>query len=387
MARKGHYGNGTIAPSGKSTWRIRYRIEGERFAKTVKGTRTEAGRELRRLLQSGDTGMHVAPDKITLAHWIEQWLALKERATEAQTAERYATVMKVHVVPVLGSKALQKIVAIDIDRLYAALEQKLSPRTMSFLHVVLKSCLATAVKKSLLSTNPVDRAERPAPDDSKVGMVLDEENLTKLVQGFRCTALYGIVAVAAFTGMRRNEILALRWCDIDLAARTISVTRSVERTDKYGLRVKGPKSARGRRTIKIDEGLVALLQSERERHLRLVAGIPDGVEVDTSLIRLPEGALAFPALDGTDLSALRCPSSVTQIFARRTRKLGFPGMRFHDLRASHGTLLLDRGVGVHTVAERLGHDPALLLRVYAKRTKKSDTMAADIIGTMTKGVL
>jgi len=179
MARKGHYGNGTIAPSGKSTWRIRYRIEGERFAKTVKGTRTEAGRELRRLLQSGDTGMHVAPDKITLAHWIEQWLALKERATEAQTAERYATVMKVHVVPVLGSKALQKIVAIDIDRLYAALEQKLSPRTMSFLHVVLKSCLATAVKKSLLSTNPVDRAERPAPDDSKVGMVLDEEIVSR----------------------------------------------------------------------------------------------------------------------------------------------------------------------------------------------------------------
>jgi integrase len=387
MSKRGHYGAGSIDPSGKNSWRLRYRIDGKRYTKVVEGTRTEAAKELRRLLHSGDQGQHVPPDRLTVGQWIDQWLALKERATEAQTAERYATVMKNHIVPALGSKALQKITATDLDKLYGELEQKLSPRTMGFLHVVLKSCLATAVKKSLLSTNPADRAERPAPDDSKVGIVLDEAELTKLVQGFRCTALYGIVAVAAFTGMRRNEILALRWCDIDLAGRTISVTRSVERTDKYGLRVKGPKSARGRRTIKIDEGLVALLQSERERHLRLVAGIPDGVEVDTSLIRLPEGTLMFPALDGTDLSALRCPSSVTQIFARRARKLGFPGMRFHDLRASHGTLLLDRGVGVHTVAERLGHDPALLLRVYAKRTKKSDTMAADIIGTMTKGVL
>src|SRR2546425_12400703 len=109
--------------------------------------------------------------------------------------------------------------------------------------------------------------------------------------------------------MRRNEILALRWCDLDLAARTISVTRSVERTKKHGRRVKGPKSARGRRTIKIDEGLVTLLRSERERHLRIRAGIPDGVEVDTSLMRLPDNTLVFPALNGTDLATLRCPAS------------------------------------------------------------------------------
>src|SRR5258708_3707612 len=131
--KKGHYGSGTIAPSGKSTWRIRYRIGGERFAKTVKGTRTEAGRELRRLLQAGDDGRHVAPDKITLGQWIDQWLALKERTTETGTAERYARAMKIHVVPVLGSKALQKITATDLDKLYAGLEKRLSARTMTLL--------------------------------------------------------------------------------------------------------------------------------------------------------------------------------------------------------------------------------------------------------------
>jgi integrase len=385
--KRGHYGSGTLAASGKNSWRIRYRIGGERFAKTIKGTRTEAAKELRRLLQAGDDGRHVAPDRMTLGQWVEQWIALKERTTETSTAERYARVLKIHVVPVLGLKALQKITATDLDKLYANLENDLSARSMTLLHVVVKSCLTTAVKKGLLSTNPADRAERPASADNRVGMVLDEEQLPKLVQGFRRTSIYGVVAVAAYTGARRNEILALRWIDIDLEAKILSITRSIEETKKHGRGIKGPKSARGRRKIKIDDSLVALLRSERERHLRLVAGIPDGVEVDTSLIRLPEGALVFPATSGTDLTALRCPDAITKMFAKWARKLGFPGMRFHDLRSTHGTLLLDRGVGVHTVAERLGHDPAMLLRVYAQRTKKSDTMAADIIGTMTKGVL
>jgi integrase len=365
-------------------WRDR---EGRRHAKVFTGARTDAVKELRRLVHTVDTGEHVAPAKITFGQWVANWLALKERTTETGTAERYARAMKIHVTPVLGARPIQKITATDLDKLYADLEKKLSAGTMTLLHVVVKSCLATAVKKGLLSSNPADRAERPASADNKVGTVLDEDQLPKLVQGFRRTSTYGIVAVAAYTGMRRNEILALRWVDLDLEAKIISITRSIEETKKHGRRIKGPKSARGRRKIKIDDGLVALLRSERERHLRLVAGIPDGVKVDTSLIRLPEGALVFPAMRGGNLTVLRCPDAITKMFAKWARKLGFPGMRFHDLRSTHGTLLLDRGVGVHTVAERLGHDPAMLLRVYAQRTKKSDATAADIIGTMTKGVL
>src|SRR5258706_14558090 len=114
MARKkGHYGAGSIDKSGENSWRLRYRINGKRYTKVVEGTKTEAAKELRRLLHAGDTGAHVAPDKITLAAWVEQWLALKERTTETGTAERYARVLKIHVVPVLGLKALQRITATD----------------------------------------------------------------------------------------------------------------------------------------------------------------------------------------------------------------------------------------------------------------------------------
>jgi integrase len=217
--------------------------------------------------------------------------------------------------------------------------------------------------------------------------VLDKQQLTTFVQGFKGTALYAIVPVAAFTGARRNEILALRWSDLSVENKTLTIARGVEETKKHGRGTKEPKTARGVRTIAIDDGLVELLRVEQERHRRLVAGVPDGIDVDLSLVRLSNDALMFPGGDGTDLTKLRDAHAVTRNFVHRARKLGFPKLRFHDLRGSHETLLLDKGVPVHVVAARCGHDPAVLLRTYAKRTKKADTSAADVIGALSKRVL
>jgi integrase len=200
-------------------------------------------------------------------------LALKERSIEARTLERYSDILRLHIAPAIGQRPLQKITATDIDQLYGDLEKKLAPRTMGLVHVIVKSCFQTAVKKKLLAANPVEDAEKPNSDDEEAGTILDEEELGRLVQAFKGLSVYSIVAVAAFTGTRRNEILALRWIDVDLDAKTIAITRSVEETKAHGRRVKGPKTKRGRRTIQIDDGLVALLRTERERHLRLVAGI------------------------------------------------------------------------------------------------------------------
>ena len=137
------------------------------------------------------------------------------------------------------------------------------------------------------------------------------------------------------------------------------------------------------REFKIDASLVALLRQERDKALRIVAGVADQ-DVDLGLVRFPEDSLCFPAL-GT-LTALRCPAGITCSFLKRARKLGFAAS-FHDLRASHETALLDKGVPVHVVAKRCGHDPATLLRAYARRTKKADDKAAAAIGTLMDGVL
>jgi integrase len=199
------------------------------------------------------------------------------------------------------------------------------------------------------------------------------------------------VAVLAFTGARRGEVLALRWCDLDIENKTLRIERAVEQTAKYDLAIKEPKTKRGRRTITIDDDLIALLCSERDKLLRVKAGVPDGVTVDLTLMKLPDDALMFPnfAASGECFSFtnLRTPGNVTKEFSRRACLLGFPTLRLHDLRGTHETLLLDAGVPVHVVAARCGHDPAVLLRSYAKHSKKADTSAAAIIGALSKGVL
>jgi integrase len=126
-------------------------------------------------------------------------------------------------------------------------------------------------------------------------------------------------------------------------------------------------------------------ESERST-VALVAGVADGADVDLSPIKLPKGALIFPT-PGEDLTRPRDARSLTKEFIRRARKLDFPALRFHDLRGTHETLLLDAGVPVHVVAARCGHDPAILLRTYARRTKKADASAAAVIGAMSSGIL
>ena len=148
MRKRGHYGAGSIDPSGEGSWRLRYRIEGKRFSKVVQGTKGEAAKELRRMLHSADVGQHVAPDKVTLGAWIETWLTLVERNVNARTWERDAQLLRCHVVPALGARQLQKIAPTDIDALYVKLEGTLAPRTIHHVHVVLGACFKRRSKRS-----------------------------------------------------------------------------------------------------------------------------------------------------------------------------------------------------------------------------------------------
>jgi integrase len=155
--------------------------------------------------------------------------------------------------------------------------------------------------------------------------------------------------------------------------------------------MKGPKREAHKRTITIDDDLFTILLTEREKHLRIVAGVSDSAAVDLSLVILPEGALMFPNSPahgaGFSFVSPRVPRALTKTFTLKARKLGFRRFRFHDLRGTHETLLLDNGVPPHVVAQRCGHDVATLLKNYAKRTKKADTSAAAVIGGLSKTIL
>lgn len=390
MARD--YGDGGIDARGQDRWRLRYRIGGKRYTKTIRGSITDAKRELRALLKSGDDGAHVEPKRLTLGEWIDTWLELRRHKITARTLERYTELMRLHVKPTLGDRRLQSLTSVMFDNVYQSLrESGLSEGTIRYVHVVVGSCLRAAQQKKLIISSPMEGAEAPATGDEDVGQALEQDQLTVLVNGFRESALFPIVATAAYTGARRGEILAFRWSDLDLEAKTLRIERAIEETKAHGLRFKEPKTERGKRTIILDDGLVALLIAERQKYQRIIAGVADGQGVDFSLVKLPANALMFPAVPSRgaafDIARPRNPRHVTKEFCSKAKALGFASLRFHDLRVTHETLLLDAGVPVHVVAARGGHDPAILLRVYAKRTRKADTSAAAVIRGLSHGAL
>jgi integrase len=394
------FGDGAIDQRGKDSYRLRYRVGGRRFSITFHGSLSAARKELRALIRSGEVGDHVTPDKIKLSEWIDHWIGSgapgrKKKRVGQRTLERYEELLRVHVKPKLGARPLQKLQAVEIDELYAELENKMAPMTLHHVHVTFNSCLSTAERKGLVKVNPMRRAEQvPSAGESDHGEALEAVDLGTLVRGFKPSAsMYTPVAVDAATGARRNELLAFRWTDLDVDKKALRVDRAIEVTKKFGVRYKAPKTKRGLRAIALDDASLAILLKERERHQRIYAGIPDGVEVDLSLVRLPDDALIFPAVPqlGQDFSfnTPRNPRNFSKEFARRARRLGFAGFTFHHLRGTHATLLLDRGVPVHIVAERIGDDPAVLLRNYAKR-KRNTTANSSIstdINALTAGFL
>lgn len=401
---KRSYDDGGIEQRGENVFRLRYRVNGKKFSKTVRGKLTDARKELRKLVRSGDAGEHVAPDKITVGQWIDTWIEAgapgrKKKRVGQRTLERYEELLRVHVKPKLSARPLQKLAATEIDQLYGELEGKIAPMTAHHVHVTFNSCLSTAERKGLLIANPMRRVEQlPSPGESDHGLALDETDLATLVTGFRTSpTMYAPVAIDAATGARRNELLAFRWIDFDPDKKALKVERALEVTKKFGVRYKPPKTWRGRRTIALDDGSVRILLGERQRHLRIMAGVPDGVDVDLSLVRLPDDALIFPATPGPgedfSLSTPRDPRNFSKEFARRAKRLDFADFRFHHFRGTHTTLLLDRGVPVHVVAERIGDDPAVLLRNYAKRKRQRgdqptmDASVSAVISTLAAGFL
>ncbi|MCA1399345.1 site-specific integrase [Bradyrhizobium sp. BRP56] len=424
VVRKRSHGDGGIDQRGENTFRLRYRVNGKRFAKTFRGPLTEARKELRKLLKAKDDGLAVEPSKLTLAGWITLWIdsgapgPKNKRKVGQRTLERYEQLLKEHVVPVLGATALQVLQASAIDKLYAGLDGKvirdeLAPRTARHVHTVFNACLGMAELKRLVAVNPMRFVGQiPNPNPGKPEAVdleaddvdgadevdehdegLSEAELKTLVTGFKPSSLYPIIVLAAATGARRNEVLALRWSDLDADKKTLRIERAWEHTKKFGLRLKPPKTERGRRSIDLDEATIAVLLAEKDRLQRIVAGVPDGVDVDLSLVKLPARALMFPALpepgNGCVLTAPRVPRNVSKEFRRRADLLKFKGIKLHTLRGVHATALLDAGIGVHIVAKRIGDDPATLLRWYAKRkrTQAADTAVSAALTSLAAGFL
>ena len=246
---------GTIEQRSPGSFRLRYtlgsdHVTGKRrtATATVRGTRKDAERELTRLLRAIDTEEHVDPTRITVRQWLETWLDTVRAEISPKAHERYEEIVRVYLLPTLGNVRLQKLAATKIQEAYNTVRRRdgeaLAPSTRRYIHVILKSALARAVEQSVIARNPADAIRAPRIERKEM-TTLTVEQSAQLLASIRHKQLYWAVLLALTTGMRRGEILALRWKNVDLERKTLGVTESLEQTAS-SIRFKRPKSDRTR---------------------------------------------------------------------------------------------------------------------------------------------
>lgn len=374
---------------GPNAWRIRYVKNGRRHSETVIGTQEDA--LARRDVIRADIARNTwtAPTSMTLAEWAASWgEQYLKRAVTVRSYERQMSIVNRQILPALGSIQLQKLSTVRINEFYRDLESTgLSAATVRYAHIVLGSCLKSAVKIGVLARSPVANASPPRGKSESGGRSLMQAELEKLLNGFDGDPLFVLVALAAGTGARINELLALEWAALDWSTKTLRIDAALKPT-KAGLDRGMPKTERSRRTIRFDDGLAVLLRAERDRQeteQRMIHGI--GRDVTTLRSLLPERALIFPA-SPLDPVKPRRHGPISKGLARRAASLGLGRVRFHDLRHTHATLLLQAGVPVAAVSARLGHaNAAVTLGIYSHATSDAEAAAASVAGSLLSSVL
>ena len=326
---------------------------------TVHGTRKVAEAALAKRLNELSEGRYVAPTFETVEsharHWLEN-IASAERSP--LTVERYTSIIKAHIIPRLGSIPLQALDGKAIDGFYAHCRKQgrrdgggLASGTLQNVHRLLAQLLRSAVKAKKLA--------QPKPKRKKIE-VLDEAELATLLANIKGHWLYMPTLLAAYTGMRRGEVLGLRWRDIDFDKGTLRVAQTIELIGGK-VSVTTPKTDRSYRTINLPASLLPeLIQHRREQaalRLKLGLGKPD---------------LVFTSLEGKAIH----PVVFCNSFAVKTRAAGLK-TKFHALRHLHITYLLKSGVPVHVVSARAGHSRAsITLDAYSHLLGDEDALAA-----------
>ena len=338
---------------------------------TVRGSRKNAAKELRRLLSAIDADDHVSPTRMTLRQWLTTWLAAVREEVAPGTHGFYAQIVDRFLLPALGNSSIAKLGPVQIQECYSTLAEGgrrdgkpggLSPQTRRHVHRVLSAALSRAVEQQLIARNPCDAfRKRLVRVERREMSVLSVEQSTRLLAAIRSHRVYWPVLIALATGARRGEILALRWRNVDLDVSTIRIERSLEHT-KDGLRFKTPKSGKSRAVVLPNLAINELRRLKREKAEEL---LQQGVRLDAD-------TLLCAKADGSAM----LPTSLTHQFAKVARKAkGVPRVRFHDLRHSHATQLLSVGIHPKVAQERLGHSSiSITIDLYSHA---SETMQAE----------
>ena len=322
-----------------ATGKKRYQSE------TVKGKKRDAYRRLTELIHEIDAGTYVRPTRETIAEFLPRWL--QEHAIikdlRPRTIERYTADIHRHIVPELGYLRLSSLQPQHVQTFITVLKGKgLSPTTVLQYHSLLSQAINAAVRMGILARNPCHLVELPRRPKETQMTVLDSAQIKDFLEKAHDSRLYPVILIAVLTGMRRGELLALRWSDVDFNTRTIRINRALTQT-KAGPLIFGPTKSGRTRTVAMPDEAVGMLRQIREQwDARL-----DEWAVPFSV----NETLVFHRYDGTPFS----PEPFSQAFRRLRDRIGYHGLRFHDLRHTNATLSLEAGIPMKVISERLGH--------------------------------
>ena len=339
---------GSIVKRSKGSWTIILNLgrdpsTGKRKQQwvTVRGTKKAAETKLTELQNQLDNGGYIKPSTETvgafLTRWLDDYISTQIRPT---TLEAYWQRGR-HLISGLGHIALSELRPEHIHCYYREKSQSLSAATLIKHHNLLRKALSHAVKWQSVVRNVAEAVEPPRSRRKEMRALTGPE-VHRLLDACIDSPWHPLFHTLTWTGLRRSELLGLRWRDVDLLLATLRVVQTLQKLNAGEFIYQEPKTASGRRTISLSPASCLELRAHKNKQER-----------DAGLLGIPltDDTLVFGHPDGSP----RVPSTLTLAFRRLTKRIGLDGVRLHDLRHTMASLYLEQGVNPKTVAERLGH--------------------------------
>lgn len=354
-----------------TTWHGRYSYvnpaTGKRHWKRLAApTKKACQQRITEALAKINAGHIPRDDRLTVRDFTDRWLTAITPTVRPATIRRYRDAMRAHVLPTLGETRLTKLTALDLQALYAdRLKAGLSTTTVNSLHAVIHRALRQAVQWGLVDRNVASLATAPRPRELPVTTWTSAE-AARFLAAADATPLAALWRLALLCGLRRGELLGLRWDDIDLRRGTLSVQRTLSRGDGGAWVIGEPKTRKSRRQIVLPASCVAALTHHRDRQLF-------------------DGQAPGPVFTGAQGGPLPV-NSLARAFAALIEHAGVPKLRFHDLRHTCATLLLAAGTHPKLVADLLGHSGTLVtMGRYSHVTESMSRQMAGVLDAMLTG--
>ena len=376
-ATRNAQGAGSIRQRKDGTWEARFttgrdpgtgkQIQRSKYFKTQR----EAAKFLQKTLAAIDSGTYVEPSKMTVAQWLEAWLVEYTGDVKPYTKRAYATNIKNHIIPALGALRLEKLTPLQVQKFYNECMREpknLKPKTVKNIHGVLHSALKQAVMNGLIRSNPTESCTIPRIERIEIKPFDDaaEKSFLQAIEGDKYERLF---IVDLYTGMRKGEILGLRWSDIDFDQGTITISKQLQvEPFKGGRYYLAPLKNDKERVITPAPYVMQILRDQRrhQNEARLLAGNA-----------WDEGDI--PGLVFTNEIGMHlCHQTIGARYKKLVKAAGLPDARFHDLRHSYAVAAIRAGDDIKTVQSNLGHhSAAFTLDTYAHATAQMKKESAD----------